>query len=168
MLSFKLENDLTSQATMRAAEWKDEYILGKGDIYWSLEDKYGAQHSLDGQTYPLEMQLVHYLKSAGSIENGAKQTDGIIVTSILFEISSGQNPYLEPLARSVMSVPYPNSKWIQVHGPLDLKMLFPVDMSYLTYRGPYISEPCTDNALWFVFKQPLPVTYSQVGDFLLI
>lgn len=130
--------------------------------YRSLDDKHGAQHALNGKAFALEMQLVHYLKTLGSLEKASKNAEGVLVTSILFEATGRPSPQMEPLARSAMSVGFPNKRWKQVHGPIDLKMIYPVDMSYLTYNGPYIHEPCTKNALWFVFKTPLPVSFSQV------
>jgi carbonic anhydrase len=85
-LAIKLEVGLTSEATIRGANWDDEYVLAKGELYWSLDNNHGAQHAIDGQTYAMELQLVHYNKNSGDLEKAAAKEGGLIITSLLFEV----------------------------------------------------------------------------------
>ena len=72
------------------------------------------------------------------------------------------NPALEPIARSALSTTFPNDDFKQVHGPLDIKMLFPAELSYNEYTGLYPLNPCANQARFLAFKKPLFVSARQV------
>ena len=43
--------------------------------------------------------------------------------------------------------------------------LLPESRAYYTYMGSLTTPPCTEDVLWMVFKQPMPVSAEQVGIF---
>jgi hypothetical protein len=111
------------------------------------------------------MELVHYAKKYDSLEDAASKPDGIIVTAHLFELVGRDNPALEPIARSALSVSFPSTKFKQVHGPLDIKLLFPNELSYCEFNGLYPLSPCANNARFLLFKKPLFVSARQLKRF---
>jgi carbonic anhydrase len=48
---------------------------------------------------------------------------------------------------------------------LDLNKLLPEDRAYYTYMGSLTTPPCTEDVLWMVFKQPVPVSVDQIAIF---
>jgi carbonic anhydrase len=48
---------------------------------------------------------------------------------------------------------------------IDLARLLPEKRDYYTYMGSLTTPPCTENVLWMVFKNPIPVSQEQVGIF---
>ncbi|CAG7825646.1 unnamed protein product [Allacma fusca] len=163
--------DKLSEPRIRGPDWDDEYVLAKGYFHWQLKNL--TVKNSDGTTVfntnstapPLEMELVHYAKKYDSLEKAAKQADGIIVTAHLFELVGRDNPALEPIARSALSVSFPSTKFKQVHGPLDLKLLFPSELSYCEFNGLYPLNPCANNARFFLFKKPMFVSARQLKRF---
>ncbi|MBI5784617.1 MAG: carbonic anhydrase family protein [Rhodocyclales bacterium] len=48
---------------------------------------------------------------------------------------------------------------------IDLNALLPENRAYYTYMGSLTTPPCSEDVLWMVFKQPMPVSAEQVGIF---
>ena len=48
---------------------------------------------------------------------------------------------------------------------IDLARLLPEKRDYYTYMGSLTTPPCTENVLWMVFKNPIPVSPEQIGIF---
>ncbi len=48
---------------------------------------------------------------------------------------------------------------------IDLAKLLPEKRDYYTYMGSLTTPPCTENVLWMVFKNPIPVSPEQIGIF---
>lgn len=48
---------------------------------------------------------------------------------------------------------------------IDLNALLPENRAYYTYMGSLTTPPCTEDVLWMVFKQPMPVSADQVAIF---
>lgn len=82
-----------SQAAIRGEGWSDQYILGMGVLHFSRENTYGAQHAHMGESYALELQLVHYAKQLKSLKEASGKEDGILVTCTLFQVHKYQNIY---------------------------------------------------------------------------
>lgn len=48
---------------------------------------------------------------------------------------------------------------------IDLNRLLPEKRDYYTYMGSLTTPPCTENVLWMVFKNPVPVSPEQISIF---
>lgn len=48
---------------------------------------------------------------------------------------------------------------------IDLNGLLPENRGYYTYMGSLTTPPCTEDVLWMVFKQPMPVSAEQINIF---
>lgn len=64
----------------------DDYVFGQIHFHWGPNDTYGAEHTMHGFTFPLEMHMVHYKRPYGSIGNALKHVDGLAVVGILFTV----------------------------------------------------------------------------------
>ncbi|ODN02452.1 Carbonic anhydrase 7 [Orchesella cincta] len=168
MMTIKFhKEDPTTRAMIAGMDedWKFVYVLAKADLFWSMDNNYGAQHAVGKQTFPFELQLVHYKKSLGSLTSAAAEKHGILVLSVLFEAAGKINPSVDPLAAAAMMSTFPSEKFQMVHGPLDIKSLLPFDVSHIQYSGPYVSHPCSKEAKWIVFRHPRQISYKQLKQF---
>lgn len=48
---------------------------------------------------------------------------------------------------------------------VDLDKFLPAKRDYYTYMGSLTTPPCTENVLWMVMKNPVPVALQQIGIF---
>jgi carbonic anhydrase len=61
----------------------DVYTFFNFHIHWPSE------HTLDGESFPAELHIVHYNLKYGSIGNAISQPDGLAVVGVFFEVSCG-------------------------------------------------------------------------------
>lgn len=70
---------------------------------------------------------------------------------------------MDPIvAAAIMSI-FPSDKFHVAHGPLDLKNLFPIDMTNLQYTGESLVPPCAREAKFVVFVSTRMVAEKQVN-----
>ena len=58
-------------------------------------------------SYPMEMHLVHYKKTYGSLGEAIKHKDGLTVLGIFFTISEEDNKALNPIISNLSSIMKP-------------------------------------------------------------
>ena len=49
-----------------------------------------------------------------------------------------------------------------VDSAFDMNLNLPDNRAYFTYSGSLTTPPCTENVQWFIFKNPITVSLSQV------
>ena len=57
--------------------------------------------------YPMELHLVHYKASYGSVAEALKYSDGLAVLGVLFQISFTDNAALAPLISKLANITEP-------------------------------------------------------------
>ncbi|KAG8142855.1 hypothetical protein E2320_006058 [Naja naja] len=98
----------------------------------------GSEHSIDGQKYPLEMQIYCYDSNEFSDIDKAIEGNGRLRTlSVLFEKNE-----LEPF---ILLNLLPNST-----------------DKYYTYNGSLSTPPCSETVEWIVFKDTVNISENQV------
>jgi len=146
-----------------------------GAVYYAEEIVFHApsEHKLEGKTYDMEVQIIHYGQTKGDI---AKQ----IVLSFLFEKTPGaMNPFLEDFNYFDLPNPTDTSRDIDhtIFIPKILQTNYdyvdPADnsknventndfismnpFSFFTYQGSITSPPCTEDTIMYVASEPLKI-----------
>jgi len=123
-----------------------------------------SEHTIDGQVYPLEMQIMH------------KAGDQVLAISILFKYGES-NAFLAALETEAAEMP----KWtVEHHGAKveltsDNKDLFNLenvipkskihpggDLTFYSYPGSLTSPPCTGGVDWWVSASPIDASTSEI------
>jgi len=154
-----------------AGQRLDLGYVKNGDAEWVAKEydfHAPAEHTLDGQVFPLEMQIMH--KDASG-----KNT---LAVSILFKYGKS-NPYLAALlAASNGTLPVwtkegaPNLLVSGVHADFfDLEAVLPSgkhvhpgkDLTFYNYPGSLTSPPCTEGVDWWVTAEPVDATKAEIA-----
>jgi carbonic anhydrase len=110
-----------------------------------------SEERINGKTYDMVVHLVH-----------KDYDNSLAVIAVLME-KGMEHPIIQtlwnymPLEVGMESQP-PNVV-------IDLNRLLPEKRDYFTYMGSLTTPPCTENVLWMVFKNPVPVSPEQIGIF---
>jgi carbonic anhydrase len=141
-------------------------IFGKlvtfdGGIYFAEEIVFHtpAEHTINGQTFDMEMQIIHYGKTKGDI---AKQ----VVLSFLFKKQPGVfNKFLDDL--DFFNLPDPLMRERNINTSIYIPKIFynaaddefPLikPFSFYTYQGSLTNPPCTQRTVMYVASKPLPI-----------
>lgn len=142
-----------------------KYVLEQLRFNWGEYDAQGSAHNFNGQAFPMEMHMVHYLESCGSVADCLKANlgDGLAVYGVMFEIGGDDNSALDDLFdRLVTEVRYPGST--KMDSLLDLNLLLPAaaDTEYISYMGSLTTPPCSQTVRWTMAANKLRVSKAQM------
>ncbi|MCX7174900.1 MAG: carbonic anhydrase family protein [Proteobacteria bacterium] len=109
-----------------------------------------SEERVDGMAFDMVVHLVH------------KDLDNqLAVIAILLEQGKEQ-----PLIQSIWNnLPLEVNQEVSPTVAIDLNRLLPETRTYWTYMGSLTTPPCTEDVMWIVFKQPVPVSEEQVAIF---
>ena len=153
---------VSSVPSMSGAGLQDKYIFAQFHLHWGNSSSEGSEHTVNGESYPLELHLVHYNSKYPDIGESLQHEDGLAVLGILFTLSSSDNPGLQPLIESVTSVKQAKNK-TKLSKSLSLKSLLPDDLdTFYRYFGSLTTPTCNEIVTWTLLHQMMPVSEMQL------
>jgi carbonic anhydrase len=109
-----------------------------------------SEERINGKAFDMVVHLVH------------RDDEGkLAVVSVLLE-KGAENPLIQTLWNNM---PLEVNQDVAPSVAIDLNALLPENRAYFTYMGSLTTPPCTEDVLWMVFKQPMPVSADQIGIF---
>lgn len=106
-----------------------------------------GEHTVDSQSFPMEMHLVH---------RGAQSQ--LAVVGILFRLGEA-NPAVQQFIDSVPIHPGEDYFPSETFSAMDM---LPAESSYYGYRGSLTTPPCTEGVRWLVMSEIQEVSQEQV------
>ncbi|NKI69135.1 carbonic anhydrase family protein [Collimonas pratensis] len=143
-----LNNGHTVQANVSDA---NDTIVFKGETYKLDQFHFHtpSEHTLDGQSYPMELHLVN------------KSSSGRITVLGIFIKEGEGNPALEPVFVDLPASQATAGRQAQV----DIAALLPNDKKALVYTGSLTTPPCSEPVNWIVLEQPITMSKQQIAGF---
>ena len=140
----------TLQATM--SRYTANYINIDDKIYYlkQLDFHAPSEHTLNGRTYPLELQLVH-----------KNQHGDIAIVAVMFDIDE-PNQAIQNLWESF---PTMTDNSMPIFSPVNINQLLPDDKTYWRYSGSLTTPPCTEGVTRAVLKTPVALSAEQLDKF---
>nr|AGN29658.1 carbonic anhydrase 2 [Acartia pacifica] len=142
----------------------DKYQFAGLHLHWGSVDSNGAEHTLDGHTFPGEMHFVHFNKKYGSVENAINQPDGLVVIGFFLEISSQSMPGLTKMAKGLhqMRATYQTELDLGDMSLLEFIKGYIYNWKYYYYQGSLTTPPCSESVQWHVFPVPVPISRADL------
>merc|ERR1719412_783754 len=84
-----------------------EYKILQLHFHWGSDDSRGSEHTLQGESFPIELHIVHVKKG---VANPLNTTRGLAVTGFFFQIDAADNAALAPLVDELAQITEAKSK----------------------------------------------------------
>lgn len=128
---------------------KANYVNFKGDRYDLVQFHFHAasEHTINGMHYPLVAHMVHVNKDKDFVVFAIMVVEGD--ESNTFDFLESYLP-VESGESKVIEKPHSFSGYIFDH------------FDYYYYKGSLTTPPCTETVNWFVFKNPITASPTQV------
>jgi carbonic anhydrase len=110
-----------------------------------------SEEKINGKGYDMELHLVH-----------ANQEGKLAVVAVLLQ--QGQD---NPLVHELWDDLPKEKKKEEVREKVQINAngLLPADRGYYTFDGSLTTPPCTEDVTWFVLKQPVAVSPTEIEQF---
>jgi len=106
-----------------------------------------SEHRIDGESFPLEIHLVH-----------TNPVGQLAVIGFMF-VEGEENSMLNQLNG------FRPAGMDQYKGPIDYNKLITSRGEYYTYNGSLTTPPCSEGVLWVVLKNPITASREQIDRF---
>lgn len=140
----------TIQVNMSGAG--DRYALIDGVRYDLVQFHFHApsEHTVLGQSRPMEMHLVH------------KDAQGKLAEVGVFMVPGAPHAELGPV---LDNMPVVANKVRKLEARVDPSHLLPDDHAFFRYEGSLTTPPCSEGVLWSVMAESIEVSPEQLGAF---
>lgn len=141
-----------------------DYILAQFHFHWGSDSTKGSEHLIDGKAFPIELHMVHYKASYGSLGEAVKYGDGLAVLGVMMEVGD-ENDALAPIIKGLSDVVVAKTE-TEIQYDMPLKPFLPANTdSFYRYLGSLTTPGCNEVVVWTVFKEPLYLSETQLEEF---
>ncbi|XP_057685099.1 carbonic anhydrase 4-like, partial [Corythoichthys intestinalis] len=158
--------DLPPGMKIKGGNLSTTYTALQLHFHWGKDGGPGSEHTIDGESYPMEMHIVHIKEQYVSLSQALSDPEGVAVLGIFFQESNSANKKFEPLIKALKRIPRPSNK-TTVRG-ISLQMFLPppTDMrDYFRYLGSLTTPDCAQSVLWTLFENTVPLSRQQLSAF---
>ena len=141
-----------------------KFIFSQAHFHWGKNDTQGSEHTIDGQSFPMEMHLVHWNLDVGKTMLEAVQKDTGISLEVLgvhFKIGK-KNEKFKYLFDAMKQVAEHNATSSIKHG-VRLNDLLPKNKdAFYRYKGSLTTPDCNEIVMWTIFKEKIEIDNEQM------
>ncbi|WAR27300.1 CAHZ-like protein, partial [Mya arenaria] len=141
--------------------------------HWGADDTTGSEHTYQSKQYPLEVHIVHYKTSYGSLASAVSQSDGLAVVGFFYKIDADDNANYSTLISALSDVQYKSDTTYNVsmnvrdltNSELPIDGMTGTNLTYFRYQGSLTTPSCSEVVTWTVMLDTIKISSTQLANF---
>ncbi|KAL4223520.1 Carbonic anhydrase [Mactra antiquata] len=148
-----------------------KYIAAQFHLHWGESNAMGSEHTFEGTHYPLELHIVHYKESYGSLGGALAYDDGLAVVGYFFQVQSETNTGFSSLITALDDVKYKGAEKaisnmnFATLGLPGIDNDTETDVAFYRYYGGLTTPPCSEIVIWSVMSARIGISNAQLSKF---
>ncbi|XP_064614083.1 carbonic anhydrase 1-like [Liolophura sinensis] len=137
------------------------FELSSFHFHFGPSNNVGSEHRMNGRAFPAEIHFVHVNTKYSSLGEALTHPDGLAVIGVFLRLGQRRNKELSKVINKMESIETKESKV-----PLSVafaKLMPPLTKVY-SYAGSLTTPPCSEVVQWFICKQRMVITESQLAQ----
>jgi carbonic anhydrase len=141
------------------------YKLLQFHFHWGSTNDRGSEHTVDGQSYAMEMHLVHVKKDyLDDVNEALASPDGLAVVGIMFVVGDEDFAPLQPMVDAALAI-HEDQEAVEAADVELKKFLKEVGPSYYNYEGSLTTPTCNEVVTWYVMEGAIAISQAQLDAF---
>jgi carbonic anhydrase len=125
-------------------------VMGRQYQLERIDFHHPAEERIEGRGFDMVAHLIHR-----DVENH------VAIVAVLIEKGT-ELPVIQTLWNNL---PLETDQELAPRELIDLNKLLPENRAYMAYMGSLTTPPCTEEVLWLVFRNPIPISGEQMDIF---
>jgi len=166
--SLKFSPDATEAADLpgiRNGSLDGNYKLLQFHFHWGSTNDRGSEHTVDGQSFAMEMHLVHIKKAyMDDVAKALSKPDGLAVVAVMFVVGGEGSDFapLQPIIDAAKKIHKDPKAEVAVE--VQLQKFCP-GYGYYSYDGSLTTPTCNEVVTWFVMENAIAISQEQIDAF---
>ncbi|RWS10676.1 putative carbonic anhydrase-like protein 2, partial [Dinothrombium tinctorium] len=136
------------------------YTFDSIQLHYGRTDSSGSEHTLDGISFPAELQIIGYNSDLyRNTSEASRKTNGLAAIALLIQISDESNKELKILTDNAHKIKYTGQS-VSIDS-FSISELVPDLNYYLTYEGSMTIPQCSETVTWIILNKPISITRAQ-------
>lgn len=163
---YTVSMDLPNTTKISEGKLPATYKALQVHYHWGKDGGPGAEHTIDGEQYPIEMHIVYIKEEYANLSQAGADRNGIAVLGFLFEESQSDNKHYEKLINALGNISQPTNSSMLNGVSLEMLSLPQVNMTkYYRYNGSLTTPDCAQAVVWTLFENRIPLSKTQLSAF---
>ncbi|GAB1598393.1 carbonic anhydrase 1-like, partial [Argonauta hians] len=161
--TMKVALDENVEAILSGGGLNEKYQALQFHFHWGSNNAQGSEHYIDGNSYPMEMHIVHYNKKYANIKEALKKPLGIAVLGFFMQVTNQNNPEFNCIAKKLNLI---KSFGEKTSMSCNIMKIIPKNLNeFYRYEGSLTTPPCTESVVWTIFPEPIQISKWQINQF---
>jgi len=143
------------------------YKLLQFHFHWGSTNDRGSEHTVDGQSFAMEMHLVHVKNEyKDDVAMALSEPDGLAVVGIMFVVGGDGSDFtpLKSIVKAANKLHDDPSLEVDVEVKLQ-SFLNMVGPGHYSYDGSLTTPTCNEVVSWFVMEKAIAISQEQIDAF---
>ncbi|XP_021366077.1 carbonic anhydrase-related protein 10-like [Mizuhopecten yessoensis] len=139
-----------------------DYIVYEIKIHLGNSDRVGSEHTVGGNAFPMEIQIVGY---NGELYTNASQAllspHGLAAISVMAMVTESGNEHFGKLVDMSKSIEHRGMQK-DIQG-FSVSQMLPTSDYFITYEGSLTQPGCHETVTWIILNKPIHVSKDQLN-----